>query len=336
MTMVSWQGDEPESAKPVHPKDCALCVAIPMTCEDILGRLADPRRFGYVQRMARGRTISAEFSEELLRFYSSQVVVPVGLVCKKLKRLGGKVFLGASLDDVAEAAKQHVVLLWTHWESSRFRDEEITDPDGFVAAADRADTWVRREVREALRPRRWWGLRKGDFGTAVESARVAGFLEPFIAACLNDTIFRARTAQATAFRRALKVGSPWEVPVGPTSGPLITRVLVERDFRLLVGLGRCVETSEGMETAWALLERIPDDRPLVLDMTICNSTEFAELARLPRRRVRVIGHVGPADPASGALLVGRTLDLLADKPRSYLEARALATIELREKLWRQT
>jgi hypothetical protein len=324
---------EPESAVPVGPEDCGLCLAIPLTRDEVLRHLAEPQRFGYVPGIASGRAVTAAFVNELWQFYSSQVVVPVEALCKKLGRLKVEVRRGADLGDVSETARlRRVVLLWTHWEAPAFLDEEITDPEEFVRSAESGTSWVCREVREALRPRRYWGLSKGDFLAAVEGARAGGRLGPFVASALNHAIERARAARDASFRRALGNGSAGSMPVGPTSAPLVTRVLVERDFQPAVGLGRCVETSGGMATAWALLAHVPADRRFVLDLTICNSTEFAELARTDRPGVRVIGHGFAADVVSGALLVARTIDLLAEQPRPYLLARALAVNELRSRI----
>lgn len=324
--------DGRESAAPVGPEDCALCVGIPLTREAVLRCLAAPEEASYVAGIVRGHAVTDDTIDALWPQYQAQVVVPVTALGKRLGDMGVDVRPVAAPEDLVRPARdRRVLLLWTHWEAPPFRAEEITDPDGLVRDAERGATWAGREVREALRPRRWL-FGRGDLTKGLARVRAEGRLREYVAAGLNQAIRQARQARQRALGRALRRGPSGAWPGGPTAGPSLARVLVEEWFPGSVTAGKCLELTSGMVTAWQFLQELPSDRWLVLDLTVCNSTELQEVARRPRPRVRVIGHYQEVEPPSGALLVVRTLELLEARRRPYLEARAAAIGQLREEL----
>jgi hypothetical protein len=121
----------------------------------------------------------------------------------------------------------------------------------------------------------------------------------------------------------------WIRGIGIGTAPKSTRVLIERRFGCdMLSTGRPLELADGLQSVPRVLSAIPQDRWLILDLTLCNSTELAEIVRLERTHARVIGNYQKTDVASGAMLIDQTLVNLFGDRLGYLEARALAVRHL--------
>jgi hypothetical protein len=283
----------------------------------------------------RGRIPSPSDRGEFHRVYQAQVVRPTLAACEKFRAIGVTVRRRALPSEIAQLARtKRVLILWTHWGQLSFRRDEIKNPEEAVQLALQGDHWVHSEVRRAFQAGKWT-IWKSDPRRAVDRARRHGDLKRFLADSLNAAVANTEKVRDTARDREFLLDRS-DTPTAQSmhDKPATTRVLIEQHFGDTIEPGRPLELSDGMHTVWELSCLLPDDRWLILDFTVCKSTEIAEVLRSTRPRIRVIGHYHETDMATGALLVDRTLEQLIARSRGYLDARALAVRQLGDELWR--
>jgi hypothetical protein len=319
--------DEREQVKPCLLSNCAFCIGLPMDRESMLRSLQHDGDETFAMIMARDKPRTVSYLNELWNEYFDQVIVPVKGACEKFEsQFGITVLTNTTLESLHQLTmvKDAVVLL-THWLPPRFVPADILEPEQFLQLAEEDGHWVNRDVKKAIAsmPRSVWP----PFAKPVDLARKQRRLPEFVADALNRLIdhvsYPDQPDAATVYRDNERAGLSGRAGLGA-----ITRVLVEARFGKTIAWGRCMEFSNGMNSPWPLIHQ-PDTHPFVMDLSMCMSTQFSEIARI-RPRMRVIGHFELTAPAPCMLLLDRTFQILSERRHSYLEARALAMIQLRK------
>ena len=310
-----------EPAVSVTPADCAFCLAIPAD-RDAFERVADPHRYDYVpQWLMRLRDRRSPLEAAWECYCCAQVPQQLGALCRTLSEMGAEVVKNAGMEDLARClGSKRAVLLWAHWSSQRFEPQAVLDPEGIVELAESRSHWLLNEVRRVLR--------RGTAPVWLPPLRPYSFLsrgreyaQAFIAARFNKLIGRTDQYRERLLQKETRTFLSDRLPRIGTGPPDVTRVLLEYKLIPAVEAARPLELSDGMHTAWEVLDdAIPDERDVVFDLTACNTTELAEPIRLVRRRCRTIAPFHKTDIQTGVLLVSTVFRMLSEHPRPYLEA----------------
>lgn len=244
--------------------------------------------------------------------YRVQVSGAVMSACHTFRSRGARVIaacdagrFAASLDEFA------AVVLISHFAEPRIRPLEIRDPTSVLEAIASGRDWALALVRSRFDE---YANRPEMFGDPSDPRDA-------LAKILDEFLLDALRARAGATDRL---------------DPLVnlTRDTLFRSLRGALRESRPLELRDQMHALSAVLHAVPRNKHVTLDLTACHSVDIAERLRTARPRCRVVGRDRPEDLPTGLLRICTTLDVLAERPRPYIEASTEASLRLAEELSR--
>jgi hypothetical protein len=296
---------------PVSPTRCALAVGVPRTFDEFSADLADPGRWDFAASVVALLPRTARTAVEGWELYEPYARV-FDRVVREVTRLGVTVVPAANPGTLTRLLREFpVVTLATHFRMAGVTPDDVRDPvrlaDALREPADLVQAGLRAHCAEHD---------PGLLDTA-DSAPAAGLRERLAAAL--DAVVKAAHDQY--------LGSPGEP--GPAAAPRpappdrLTRVAFEESLGpAVLREAPAVEFRDGLFTARAVVDAVPEDFAGVLDLGLCNSVILAGAVRRRRDRMRAVAGRWLLDsfvPFSRYTLV---IQELALRPEPYLDALA--------------
>lgn len=297
----------------VTPRDCALALAIPLTCQQFLDDLAHPESKDYashVKRINEQKSVDEEY-------YWNEVYGPlarnVTKICNEVEELDVTVNRRLRLADLTDLlGRFRVVTLVAHWRFTRIRPEDILDVFSFLEALQAPQSRVQQSLLQAFTERSPQLLNGSLSGyTSTE-------LQEKVAETINSVIAAAHALYRTG---GAKGGAPVSDDEGLDVRPLdrLTRVAVEQAFPSYIVPGRAIEFSEGMYSVEEILNVIPYSFSGLLDLTVCNSVIIGEVIKNYRPDCRVAVNRYPAELYVRMALYKQAITLLSRHPAPYMD-----------------
>lgn len=293
----------------VGPRDCALCVAVPLTREDFFADLAAPERKDFVQHVRRVNSLAGAADE----FYWSSVYAPIAATveraCVTAARLGVDVRQRIMFADLPSLfAKKKVLTLVAHWRFTRVTASDVVEPRHFLDTIERPANPLQARVAGAILEQSPQLL--NDCAAATYDAlreRIAAAITPVIAAA------------HAAYRRpdkpvAESVGEP-----RPVDLRRVTRVAVEEAFPTSIRPAPAIELADGMHTVPEFIEAIPRSFDGVLDMTVCNSVIVGAAVKRARPDCLVAVNRYPAEMHVRMTFYALAVESLARRNAPYID-----------------
>lgn len=301
----------------VTPRDCALALTIPLTREQFLSDLAQTQNKDYAAHVKR-RNFKPRFDDD---YYWDEVYRPlpriVGQICNEVEKRGVTVKRSLMLSELPDLLKNFkVITLIAHWRFSKIRPEEITDPNGFLAALHAPQNEVQRAVRQEIM-KSCPELLNEQFlrQTSEEEMRgkTVAAINPIIAAA--HALYRQRDSNDTKSQSA----GVHDDLLTEVSLLRLTRVAFEQAFPTQIAASRAIEFSDGLHNIAQFVETIPDNFDGLLDLTVCNSVIVGEVIKFNRPKCLVAVNRYPTQPHVRLAFYKLAIEMLSRRPALYID-----------------
>jgi hypothetical protein len=266
----------------VTPGDCALALAIPLTEGDFLADLRPDSPHDFAKSV--WRATPRVRAEALFELSYGHLAGLARSVKDDVSARGVTVAPAATLDDLRGLlARFPVVTIVAHWRFPLFTPGDLIDAPRLLSHLKEPRSLVQRCLRDHLRERRPELL---DPTSARDLDQ--GLLRTDLAGELNTMLAPARAHYTGGDPSAQAVAS---------SPPLrLTRILLEEAFPEEIRGGAAFELRDGLHSAAAIIDAVPERFDGVIDLSVCNSIVLGEAIKRRRRECLIITNARPALP----------------------------------------
>jgi hypothetical protein len=277
----------------ISPANCALLIAVPLNESTFLNNLASPAR-DYAAHIA---SSTPGASKSFLWERYSEIANFINRIGDEVAACGVFVQRDATLDDFAKALSRFsAVTLLAHWRCLDFSPSEICEPRALLHRLNHLESFAAQQLRIEL------------FSMHPELQPNASVdddkLRTLLAGFFQGLIDRAREAESIQTEPKFH----------------IRRAAIEDLFPNEIVLGKCVEFSDGLKPARALIAAIPENYSGILDLSLCHSTVVGELIKQHRRSCTVIRNKKPATPFFKLTRYKLVIGELQREPAPYVDA----------------
>lgn len=274
---------------PVKPRDCAICICVPLDSETFVRALTCGEPGTFVLENSRA---SDKYLSPLQRWKLYEPIATlISQVLAQAERRGVRVVRKATLEQFfALCPSVPVLSLVAHWRSARFRASDLVDTNALEALIHGSSA-----LRQLL-----WDLSGGYQST--------------------DDLLGILNLALNGGRRP----SPSASPIGTLSSLEISRHRRRESIETVApGLfrsGAAVEFHDGLCAVRDILAGLPAQTPSLLDLTICNSVLLAQAIHDAREATHCLCNEGPADLAVRMAFYRQVVDLLHRKNTTFQDA----------------
>lgn len=294
--------------KTVGPSDCLLAVALPLTREEFLDDLRPESSKDYA-KFYRSNLWGRPSEEAAWASYREHLSNLIEGVVAEVECLGVKVVRGVSLADLPSLlAYRPVVTLVSHWRGGEVEPHDFIDFPGFLDRLSRSPDEVVARIRSGLSEGVAAGLRGPAQAGGDPSFRQALILE------LNDLLANGNLGARPGFGDA-----EGEQPLHPEQRTFLNRKTLDAAFEGVLHGGNRMEFFDGLQTAEAIRESVPEDFAGLLDLIVCNSVLSAEVIKAMKRNCLILSNQFPARPDLRLLLYKATIRALSLQPGSFVK-----------------
>jgi len=279
----------------VSPAGCAIAVAIPLTREAFIADLDPSAPKDFAKHVARHTPgLRPEAVWDCYR--------PVAERCRRvlceIAATGTSVLEDATLPDVrALLAQKKVVTFVGHWRFPPIGPDDIVDLDGILRRLREPKGEIERHIALALR----------QVSPEILERREREALAAALTHLLDPTV-RFYVAP-----RQNENGNDAPPPLR------LTRVLVEETFPDELRAAGAIELRDGLHTAAAFIESVPESFAGVIDLTVCNSVILGEAIKRKRRGCLVAVNEKPASLLLRLVRHKYVMHLLASAPARFTD-----------------
>lgn len=295
--------------KKVGPSDCTMAIALPLTKEEFLADLQSDAPKDYA-KYYRSLMWGKRGEEELWAQYRDNMSRLIEGVAIEVERLGVKVVRSVRLMDIPSLfSDRDIITLVSHWRASDVEAQDFIDFARFVDKLKNSSDDVIVHLRQRLSS----SVAKQVHQYEMTDENFSSFQK-----LLVDELNSLLESENLGRRRGFD-NSATEQPLHAEQRTYLNRITMDAAFDGELKKGNRMEFFDGLQSAEAIRDKIPDRFAGFLDLIVCNSILPAEAIRSMKRNCLIISNQFPAQPSFRLLLYKAMIQALHHKPDSYVK-----------------